>query len=82
MLTTLSRFIRIGMQDTEMDCPSRNALLDIIENRRLTALFQPIIDYRDHSYFGFEGLIRGPAESLLNTPLALFSTAEQYGLRS
>ncbi len=70
------------MQDTDMDCPSRNDLLEIIENRRLTALFQPIVDYRDHSYFGFEGLIRGPAESLLNTPLALFSSAEKYGLRS
>ena len=82
MLTTLLRFIPTGMQDTDMDCPSRNDLLEIIENRRLTALFQPIVDYRDHSYFGFEGLIRGPAESLLNTPLALFSSAEKYGLRS
>ncbi|MEI7612097.1 MAG: GGDEF domain-containing protein [Betaproteobacteria bacterium] len=56
-------------------------LEDIIENHRLTAVFQPIIDFRTHSYTGFEGLIRGPANTPLHSPIQLFETAEAHGLR-
>ena len=56
-------------------------LEDIVENCRLTAVFQPIIDFRTHSYIGFEGLIRGPVGSLLHSPLPLFAAAERHGIR-
>lgn len=56
-------------------------LEDIIENQRLAAVFQPIIDFRTHSYTGFEGLIRGPANTPLHSPKQLFETAERHGLR-
>ena len=56
-------------------------LEDIVENCRLSAVFQPIIDFRTHSYIGFEGLIRGPVGSQLHSPLPLFAAAERHGIR-
>jgi diguanylate cyclase (GGDEF)-like protein len=52
----------------------------ILEERRLSVLFQPIIDMKTGEFFGFEGLIRGPADSLLHSPINLFGAAEQEGL--
>jgi diguanylate cyclase (GGDEF)-like protein len=55
-------------------------LREIIEQRKLSALFQPIIDLKSGEFLGFEGLIRGPADSPLHSPINLFSAAEQQGL--
>src|ERR1035437_9472291 len=56
-------------------------LLDLIDNRRLSSVFQPIIDFRTHSYIAFEGLIRGPVDGTLHSPKQLFEAAERHGLR-
>ncbi len=53
---------------------------DILDQRRLSALFQPIIDLGTGNFVGFEGLIRGPADSPLHSPINLFGAAEQQGL--
>ncbi len=55
-------------------------LESIIAERRLSALFQPIITMKDGEFLGFEGLIRGPADSPLHSPLNLFGAAIQQGL--
>lgn len=55
-------------------------LQDILEQRSLTALFQPIMDLSNGAIVGFEGLIRGPAKSPLHSPAALFEAARQCGL--
>lgn len=55
-------------------------LHEIITHRRLNALFQPIINLGQADFLGFEGLIRGPADSPLHTPVKLFGAAEQHGL--
>jgi len=55
-------------------------LRDILEQRLLSALFQPIIDLRSGEFLGFEGLVRGPADSPLHSPINLFGAAEQQGL--
>ena len=47
----------------------------------MTALFQPIIDLKSGEFIGFEGLIRGPADSPLHSPINLFGAAEQQGLQ-
>lgn len=56
-------------------------LREVLELRRLSALFQPIIDLKSGEYLGFEGLIRGPADSPLHSPINLFGAAEQQGLQ-
>ncbi len=55
-------------------------LQEILSRRELSALFQPIMDLSDGGFLGFEGLIRGPADSPLHSPINLFATAKQQGL--
>ncbi|MDD5249967.1 MAG: GGDEF domain-containing protein, partial [Rhodocyclaceae bacterium] len=52
----------------------------IYQRRHLTAVFQPILDFRAHGYLGFEGLIRGPAGTALHSPQVLFGLARETGL--
>ena len=56
------------------------AFFDIYHQRRLRAVFQPILDFRAHGYLGFEGLIRGPAGTPLHSPETLFGLAREAGL--
>jgi diguanylate cyclase (GGDEF)-like protein len=55
-------------------------LHEIIERRQLTALFQPIIQMQKGEMIGFEGLIRGPSDSPLHSPLNLFKVARSANL--
>ena len=71
----------VGSKSSETQSEEIDLFDDIIENRRLTAVFQPIIDFRTHSYTGFEGLIRGPLNTPLHSPKQLFDMAERHGMR-
>lgn len=51
------------------------ALHDILEHSQLTPLFQPIFSFTDNRIYGYEALIRGPAESPLHAPVMLFDDA-------
>lgn len=55
-------------------------LHDILQHRKLTALFQPLLDMNSGEFIGYEGLIRGPANSPLHSPANLFGNALQQGL--
>jgi len=57
-----------------------SSLHEIHDLRKLNALFQPIVDLKNGEFLGFEGLIRGPANSHLHSPVNLFCAAEQQGL--
>ncbi|WP_440876078.1 EAL domain-containing protein [Thalassotalea sp. PLHSN55] len=54
----------------------------IIKDEQLSALFQPIYSTTFEKAYGFEALIRGPSDSPLHSPNALFDAALQYGLLS
>lgn len=49
----------------------------ILQNRDVFAVFQPIVDVSIGKLLGFEALIRGPEGSPLNAPKALFAAAQQ-----
>ena len=55
------------------------ALEEILQKKALTSLFQPIINMRSGAIIGYEGLIRGPRDSLLYSPVTLFAEAKQNG---
>ena len=55
-------------------------LVEIIASERLSAHFQPIVQLRGGEILGYEGLIRGPSDSALHSPLALFQAAERCGM--
>lgn len=74
---------RLGMPscaNQDMDDGSLDNLLDIIEQRRLTAVFQPIVQMRTGQLIGYEGLIRGPEGSPLHSPVSLFKLARKHNL--
>lgn len=69
---TLQRYINL-IQDKEF--------FDIINNGSLTSYFQPIIDAKDNSIFGYEALIRGVKENgELMFPDQLFSKSTRNDL--
>ncbi|PWF47829.1 GGDEF domain-containing protein [Massilia glaciei] len=53
----------------------QSRLRKIIDQQNLTALFQPIIHMQSGEIIGYEGLIRGPSDSPLHSPLNLFKVA-------
>jgi len=55
-------------------------LREIISQRQLHALFQPIINMQSGDIIGYEGLIRGPSDSSLHSPLTLFKVARANNL--
>jgi diguanylate cyclase (GGDEF)-like protein len=64
---------------------SREAMLlsrlhEVLDQRQLNALFQPIISMQRGEIAGYEGLIRGPSDSPLHSPMNLFKVARAHGL--
>lgn len=55
-------------------------LQEIIAQRQLQALFQPIINMQSGDIIGYEGLIRGPSDSPLHSPMSLFKVARMNNL--
>src|ERR1017187_1555311 len=54
-------------------------LIDVIEHRRLTVIFQPIVDLAHRHIIGYEGMIRGPSDDLLHSPARLYRLAKHTG---
>ena len=52
----------------------------ILEEGWLHPVFQPVVDFRSRTVLGYEALIRGPQNSPLHRPDALFAVARQSGL--
>lgn len=55
-------------------------LLQIMRGGEVQVLFQPIIRLQDGQLYGFEALIRGPADSVFHSPVMLFEQAAMAGL--
>ncbi len=58
----------------------RDCLLKILQERSLVPVLQPIIAMHHGEIVGYEGLVRGPADSLLPMPQDLFETAMKHDL--
>jgi EAL domain-containing protein (putative c-di-GMP-specific phosphodiesterase class I) len=52
---------------------------EIVDNRRLTAVFQPVVELASTRVVGYEALARGPRGSPFEDPLALFAYAYRVG---
>jgi EAL domain-containing protein (putative c-di-GMP-specific phosphodiesterase class I) len=60
--------------------PNRlNEIDSVISARNLHGVFQPIVDVANCAVFGHEGLIRGPVNSQMHFPAALFRAASGAG---
>ena len=67
-------------QPENRDAMLLSRLKEILEQRQLNALFQPIINMQRGEIVGYEGLIRGPSDSPLHSPMNLFKVALAHGL--
>ena len=76
IIPSLTLVLQPGVPQGDYKTP----LQEILQQRKLTALFQPIIDLKSGIFLGFEGLIRGPSDSPLHSPINLFSAATQENL--
>lgn len=65
---------------SDLDSHLAQRLREVLRQRQLTPLFQPIIDMQSGEIIGYEGLIRGPSDSPLHSPLNLFKVARACGL--
>ncbi|MDX8378626.1 MAG: GGDEF domain-containing protein [Gallionella sp.] len=55
-------------------------LYSVIEEQRVTSLFQPIIDLHNAELIGYEGSIRGPSDSWLHAPEKLLKASREFGV--
>ncbi len=62
------------------DAQALEAELDrILERRLIHAVYQPLVDLDAGGVIAYEALARGPAGSILESPVALFETAHMTG---
>ncbi|MBL1142528.1 MAG: EAL and GGDEF domain-containing protein [Proteobacteria bacterium] len=57
-----------------------SAIFGVINRKQLEAVFQPILDLSASTISGYEALIRGPEDSRLRYPDALFEDAKEMDL--
>lgn len=57
-------------------------LVEILQQSQLNALFQPIVDMTSGEIIGYEGLIRGPSDSPLHSPMNLFRVASANNMNA
>ncbi|GGA88056.1 D-glycero-D-manno-heptose 1-phosphate guanosyltransferase [Neiella marina] len=57
--------------------PLYDELTSVIVEQKITSLFQPLVHLRRGSVIGYEALSRGPSDSPLHSPAALFDVAQQ-----
>ena len=62
------------------DAISQRSLRQLLDSNELQAWFQQVLDLQSGSIVGYEGLIRGPSDSPLHSPVRLFGEAERLGL--
>lgn len=68
-------------QETKMKpLQSPEGLREVRQSGGLSAVFQPILAFEDASFFGYEALIRGPADTPLHGPLQLLRAAREAGI--
>ncbi|MBV5317072.1 MAG: EAL and GGDEF domain-containing protein [Desulfobulbaceae bacterium] len=62
-----------------MDQITEDLLHTIIRQQNVKAVFQPIVHIQTRQIYGYEGLIRGPVNTVLHSPTRLFEAATWAG---
>ena len=58
----------------------RRGILDVVLDRRVTSVYEPIVAVETKTVHGYEALARGPEGTPFHAPLALFGMAEEENL--
>lgn len=62
-----------------MDQITEDLLHTVIQQQNVRAYFQPIVHIQTRQIYGYEGLIRGPVNTVLHSPTRLFEVATWAG---
>lgn len=54
----------------------RRSFTEVVLDRKVSSVYEPIVDVHSKTVFGYEALVRGPVGSDLFSPAALFGAAE------
>jgi EAL domain-containing protein (putative c-di-GMP-specific phosphodiesterase class I) len=58
----------------------RKQIFELVLERQIYSVYEPIVEVATRTVFGYEALARGPADSELHTPTALFASASEQDL--
>jgi EAL domain-containing protein (putative c-di-GMP-specific phosphodiesterase class I) len=58
----------------------RRQIVELVLDRRVTSVYEPIVDVATRTVFGYEALARGPVGSDQHSAMSLFGVAEEEGL--
>jgi EAL domain-containing protein (putative c-di-GMP-specific phosphodiesterase class I) len=58
----------------------RRALLEVVLEGQIRSVYEPIVEVKSRTVFGYEALARGPEGSELHSPARLFQLAEEQDL--
>ena len=70
----------VRFQRLQRQFKKRSRLVEILLNREITTLHQPIVDIQTEAVLGYEALSRGPQGTAMESPLELFKVAAESGL--
>ncbi|MEI6100219.1 MAG: bifunctional diguanylate cyclase/phosphodiesterase [Eubacteriales bacterium] len=65
------------MLEMETENKLKELFLNVVNNREIKTVFQPIISLRDGQAYGYEALSRGPQNTEMHSPEMLFRYAEK-----
>ncbi|MFH0924358.1 MAG: EAL domain-containing protein [bacterium] len=68
------------LEENKLKIQQRKELIHIIESEDIHTYYQPIVDIKKKSVYGYEALSRGPEGSDFFYPTFLFQFAEEIGL--
>lgn len=81
--------LRLGMDEARSDArlnaqlarrTRRREFLDVLLRGKLHSVYEPVVDAKSLTVFGYEALVRGADGSLFTSPLELFGIAAEEGL--
>lgn len=75
----LHRYQSSQVNGFSLDIETYKEFRNILKNKDIRVVFQPIVHLNSGKIFGYEGLTRGPEQSSFHSPIRLFEFAEMYG---
>jgi len=58
----------------------RRDLIETILDQKVYSVYEPIVEVKSRTVFGYEALVRGEQGGALHSPFALFGAAKEHGL--
>jgi EAL domain-containing protein (putative c-di-GMP-specific phosphodiesterase class I) len=83
--TQIVRTAELARRDVQLnlqleDRERRRRFREMLFERRIYSVYEPIVEVNSRVVFGYESLVRGPEDSEFKTPLTLFAAAKEYDM--